>query len=369
MALLWADGFDHYSTSTTGRENMLLGVYSAIDASWLPQTTKPRNSICSLATVSQTVTNGARRSFGTTKTEVGIGAAFWWTQLPAASTTVRPITISDAANAAQVQVVVQSSGALSVYRGIVASGTLIETTASQVIFGGQWNHIEIRWKAGTTTTATDGEVQVWVNETLVIDKTGGSTVRTVNTSNLEASQVTLGLNSENGVLPAYMDDAFAWDASGAYCASQIGDKDVLPYYYDADNGDDAGLAADWTASTASSWKEMVDDTAQDGDTTHVEAATALDELDLGLAAVPNTVDGIVAVVLVNMMRKTQAGASEVSADIYESTGPTGTANAAHVLTQSYAYYHDVVHRNPVDGTTAWTYTTLSAAKQKLTRTV
>lgn len=363
MALLWADGFDHYGTSTTGTTNMGLAVWSAVDT-YVPATTLPRNSICSLRTASQ-ATTGARRSFGGQKTAVGVTGAFYWTALPASDTTCRPIVLLDQSNAAQITLNVQTSGAMRVYRGTVATGTLLYTTTTQVVYGGTWNHIEVYWVASSTISATDGTIEVWVNETKVIDLTAGSAVDNVNTSNRECSQVSFGLVSESATLPVYIDDVVAYDNSGTYNnVGPIGDKDVLPYYYDSDDAE-----TDWVRNAGANDYEAVDETAQDGDTTYLEAAVAGDMSKLGLAAVPSTVDDVIGVILVNVLRKTQAGASEVTCDFEESTGPTATSNTAHVLTQSYAYYHDVVERNPVDGTTAWNYTTLSAAKLKLTRTV
>lgn len=364
VALLKADGFDHYGTSTTGRTNMLLGAYAAVDANWLPATTKPRNGICSLAMTSVGGTGlGIRDTFGATKTYCGRAMAYWFTQLPANSTGTTLMTFSDTNNAAQMSLVLTTTGTLQVYRG-TSGGTATGSPSAQVVTSGSWAHVEMWVKAGSTTTSTDGEVEVFVNGTQVIDFTGGSTVRTINTANREYSQVICGIYTDNNIVPTYMDDAVMYDDSGSYNnAPGIGDKDVLPYYPDADGGTSA-----WVRNTGSSDFSAVNQTAQDGDTTYLEAAAAADVEDLEISAVPSTVDGIIGVVLINCLRKTQAGASEVSADIME-TGSAASSNTAHVLSQSYAYYHDVIERNPVDGTTAWTYTTVSASKIRLTRDV
>lgn len=360
MALIFADGFDHYGTSTTGSANMLLGAWASVSAQWTPATTKPRNSLCSMAhTTSDTL--GFRRTFGTTLTTVGVAGAFWYTSLPLLSTTVTPIQLLDNAGGAQISVNVTSAGFISVRSG-GSTGTQLGISAAQVISAGSWAHIECKWIASSTTSATDGTVEVYVNGTIAVNL--AANVDNVATSNREVSQVSYGIEADGaGVRPNYVDDVFAWDTTGSYCNSVIGDKDVLPYYYD---GDEA--TSDWVRNTGASDFSAVNQTAQDGDTTYIEAAVLNDTEELSVAAVPSSVDGIVAVVMVNMLRKTAAGASEVTVSLVESGG-AAAAGTAHVMTQSYAYYHDVVHRNPVDGTTAWTYTTLSAAKGRLKRTV
>lgn len=357
--LLLADGFDHYGTGSTGRTNMLLGVYSAIDTAWTPATTKPRNSICSMANASSSST-GIRRGFGSALTTVGVGCAFFYTQLPIANTTIAPMVFLDASNTEQVTLCLQSTGGLEVKRG-TRTGTSLGATTGPVISSGSWAHIEMVWVASSTISATDGTVTVYVNGTSVLAITG---VDNVATSLRECSQVVLGLIGDSTVAPSYIDDLYAWDSSGSYNNSQIGDKDVLPYYPYADTA-----TTDWVRNTGSSDFSAVNQTAQDGDTTYLEAALVDDTEELELSAVPNTVDGIVGVVLVNCLRKTAAGASEVACNIVEDATDVATTNTAHVMTQSYAYYHDVVERNPAVGTPAWTYTTLSSARLKLKRTV
>lgn len=359
--ILYGDGFDHYGSGSTGRSNMLLGAWAAVGTNWTPETTKPRNSIHSLKATSSDTT-GARKSFGSTKTTVGVAGAFFLTQLPASNTVVAPITLVDQANAAQITVVIQSSGALELKRGDRSTGTSITTTASQVVFAGSWAHIEMKVIAGSTTTSTDGSIVVYVNNTSAISLSANT--RTINTSNREYSGVVYGQHADNTILPTYMDDVYGWDTSGSYNNDiPVGDKDVLPYYMD---GDEA--TSDWTRNTGANDYGATNQTAQDGDTTYLEATAAAQVEELSISAVPSSVDGIAAAIAVSCMRKTAAGASEVEVNIVESGG-ADSGNAAHVLTQSYAYYHNVVERNPVDGTTAWTYTTLSAAKLRLERTV
>lgn len=359
MTMIWCDGFDHYGTSSTGSANMLLGAWASVPSQWVPATTKPRNSICSMAH-SGSDTLGFRRTFGTTYTTIGVMGAFWYNSLPLSSTTTTPIQLLDNAGGAQISVNVTSAGFISIRSG-GSTGTQLGISASQAITAGSWAHIEVKWVAASTISATDGTVQVKVNNTLVVDLSAN--VDNVATSNREVSQVTFGIEQDGAAIrPNYVDDVFAWNSSGSYNNDFVGDKDILPYYPDAD-----GATSDWTRNTGAADYDTVNDTSPDSDTTYIEATASGNIEKLELEAVGSNVDGVVGVLMVNFMRKTGAGASSVSCDM-EETGGAASANSAHALTQSYSYYHDPVERNPVDGTTAWTYTTLSSSKIKLNRT-
>jgi hypothetical protein len=361
MALLWMDGFDHYGTSSTGRTNMLRGVYADVDASGFPLTTNPRNSTCSWGSSAGALATGLRRVFGAAKTTVGAAGAFWLTNLPDTADLTILMSFLDIDNVAQVSLTLETDGKLTARRGTLSevqagSATTLGQTATSVFSAGVWHHIECKYVASQTV----GTFTVKVDEVEVIAVTGADTV---NTSNVEASQVLFSRLSDTNVIPAYLDDIYAWDTSGSYNNDFIGDKDILPYYYDGD-----GATTAWVRNTGSTDYEAVDDTTQDGDTTYLQAATALDVEELELSTVPATVAGIVGIALINCMRKTQAGASNVTAAAVE-TGGAVSSGTDRPMTEEYTYYSDVIERNPVGGTPAWTATTLSAMKLRLTRTV
>jgi len=376
MALLWADGFDHYGTSTTSRTNMLLGVYAQVQNTMGASTTNPRNGICSLTNAFADAANSLRRVFGGTKgtggNYVGVGGAFYLTQLPSVNDAIMLMSFNDAANLPNIALFCQSDGTLTVkahsaYSAFSSwlaanSPTVLGSSSTPAFFAGSWNHIEMK----ATFHNTTGRVYVYANGVNVID-TGAGGVDTVSTnfsgvSNaVEASQVEFMRCNSSSVLPWYMDDIFAWDHTGSYNNDVIGDKDVLPYYYDGD-----GATVQWVRNTGSNDYEMVDETVQDGDTTYLQASNASDVQEFTLGGIPSTVSDIVAVVLVNLMRKTQAGACNVRADIVE-TGGSASTGTDNEMTEEYQYWHDVVERNPA-GSAQWTYTTLNDSKLRLTRT-
>lgn len=355
MALLWADGFDHYGTGTTGRTNMLRGPWAEVSIQ-SPSTTNPRNGICSLS-----LTSGyCRRVFGAAKTTVGVGMAFYLTALPTTANRQSLIRLRDANNADQITLTVGTTGTIVLHSG-GPTGTSLYTTGV-VIRAGEWIHMETKWVANSTAGATDGSVEVRINETAVITYTGD----VVATSLLECSQVVF-MTQDTGSYPGYLDDVWAWDTATDATntiADFIGDKDVLTFVPDED-----GATSDWVResdSPSASDFSKVNEAAPDDDTTYLEAANVNDTEDLGIETIPETIDGIVAAIAVNMMRKTDAGAAAVTPYIVGGSGGLGTGSA-HTLTEAYAYYHDVVELDP-DTSTAWTAATLSASSIRLKRT-
>jgi hypothetical protein len=366
MSMLWADGYDHYGTGANGRLEMLKGVYSEVGASgWLPTATKPRNGAYSLENTN--CSNGAyvRRPFGAALTEVGIVKAFWFTQLPATATGTVLFVFSDANNGAQISIVVTPSGALSAYRGAAASGTLLDTSATQPFKAGKWNVVGAKVTAGSTISATDGSVVIYYGSAAVLTLSG--TVDTINTSLREYSQVSIGAFSNNAIAPAFMDDVIAYSTTGSnVLVAHPGDNfvEVVPV-----NGD--GAANDWVRSTSGNTTgdgfAEVDDAVADDDTTYLEAQAAADEQELEIGTVDSTADDILGVIVVNKMRKTTTGACGVTVGVKETGGASASGSEHADIGQTYAYEHDVFERNPVDGTSKFTPTTLSASKVVLTR--
>ena len=85
MAIIWAEGFDHYGTGDTGRSNMLRGpwAYMAGQLYVSPQTTQKRTGSGSLKFAPNPATGqGARRVLGTARFVVGIAFGIYCTTLP-----------------------------------------------------------------------------------------------------------------------------------------------------------------------------------------------------------------------------------------------------------------------------------------------
>lgn len=377
MAILWADGFDHYGSSTTGMTNMLLGPWAEITTTGSghgPQDSVVRNGPYAWKT-STDWESRLRRVLGGPRTTIGLACAFQIELLPNANDGLAIMQFNDAANGPQVTLVLQSTGILTIKLGGVLTGSpprfggtdLVSSTVP-VIAAGTWHHIEMKWVSNSVDAdGADGYVAVRVNEVEAAAYNGDVCA----TANLECSQIHLlrratGSTGANGY-NLYVDDVYAWNDSGDGDNDDwIGDKDVLIFYPDADGSTD-----EWTAlGGGTKFSEVIETEAApaagpDGDTSYIQAVNSGDIQELEVETLPTEVSGIIAVVLVNMMKKTEAGASNVTPGII-SNGSTATGTA-HSMTEAYAYYHDVIANNP-DGAIPWTATTLGDAKIKLHRT-
>ena len=358
MALLWADGFDHYLTGATGRTNMLAGSWAEVFSGHTPETTKPRNSICSLAC---TGAGNSRRVFGSDLSAVGVGGAFWVTTLPTQASKTYYFSLQDSGNVTQVALVAGTTGTLELRLGSI-TGTVLATSAV-CITAGAWHHVEMFWESATGASGVnaDGTVIVKVDEATVISLVGN--VDNVSTANLHASQVYIFGNSPvGGATGMYLDDVFAWDTTTSENNDFLGDKDILPYYTDAD-----GATVEWTPSSGTDHYEMVNYSASepDGDTSYLQAGVNGDVEELEVETIPASIQNIVAAVMFNVAKKTDAAACAFTPALI-SNAAVGSGSA-HTLTEGYVYYYDPIALDP-DTSTAWTAATLGAAQVRLTRT-
>lgn len=323
MTLLWCDGLDHYGVNG----NMSEGAWGSVTVSTL-SSTNPRTGTHHLRFTG----NGNRRVLGGAKTTVGTAAAIYLSALPNQNAQVTPFDFRDAANSSQIQVVIQSTGTISIYRG--NKTTLLDTTASPVITAEAYQHIECM----VFFSQTVGTVEVRVNGVTVTSLTG---IDTVATSLVECSQINYG-HIGTGSTTMDMDDIYAYDDTGSYNNTFIGDRRVLTLFPDADT-----IQADWSIVGAASGYQAIDDTTPDGDSTYIAATTSgspgtISEFEL--QDLPDGISAISAVMLVGMMRKTEAGTADVQMSIISSDVESQGTNRP--MTEIYTYYGDVFEVDP-----------------------
>ncbi len=359
MTLLWCDGFDHYGTDTT---NMTDGAWAEVGSSGFSlNTDNPRTGSHALRyTDSSASKTNTRRVLGGAKVTVGLGAVFWYSNLPNVNDKSMIFEFRDAANASQVSIVLQSTGVIEVKRGSTETGTTLGDSVTPAITAEAYTHMEVI----TTIDDSAGAVEVRVNGVTVVSLTG---VDTKNTSNTESSQVTVGTvsgtSSLTGVTTMYIDDLFCYDTDGSFNNTFLGDRKVLTLFPDADTAQ-----ADWSWNAGPSAFQAIDDTDPDDDATYIFANPGgspapvsefdIDDLPVGVSAVS-------AVMLVNRMRKTDAGVANVQPSLVSASSET--AGADRVLTEAYTYYHEVIEVDP-DTAAPFTPAAVNAAKIKLERT-
>lgn len=352
MALLFCDGFDHYGTSTT---KMLDGVYAEVGGVVSLSSANPRTGSIGLRISGGTTASSTnvRRVLGGAKTTVGIGGAFFYPGLPTGNNQQRLFQFNDAANSPQIQVLIQSTGTIEVFRGNVAASLGI--TASPVIVSNAYQHVE----AVVFFSQTVGTVEVRVNGVTVLSLSG---IDTVATSLVECSQVLVGggVGGANQFERTDLDDFFVYDNTSSYNNTFIGDRRVLTLFPNANTA-----TADWTAVGAATGYECIDEASPNDDTDYISAATSGLVSQFGLQNLPAGISAINAVVIVERARKTEAGTANTQVSIV--SGASTSNGADKPLTEIYTYRQDVFQTDPASAA-PFTPAEVDALQFKVART-
>lgn len=331
MALLFIDGFDHYTTLTQ---------------KW---TGARANGADINAAAKRYGTQGLRvgadggyyRTFSSTPATVVVGAAFY---LPSAAYQENSASFAlwyfrEGLSTIHVTVALTAAGRINITRG----GTTSLATGSQVLDPLRWYYVEakayIADASGTVEVRVDGVVDAtYTGDT----RNGGSGY---------VDNVVIG-NPVNANY-TYADDVYMLDTTGATNTTFLGDLRVEAIYPTG-----AGATTDWTPSTGANWQN-VDEATPDSDTTYNSTAVAsnFDTYAYGnLTPTSGTVHGLG---WYGFVRKDDAGTRTV-APVYR-TGGTDYEGAALAVSDSYAYLRELSETNP-DTSSAWTISAVNGAE-------
>jgi len=351
MALLWCDSFDHYGTLA----NMLNGAWAELASTGVSlNTTRPRTgSTCLRITQNSPSSNIARRVLGGAKTTVGLGMALWIPNLPPGNNEQQIFRWSDATNAVQLVLFLQSTGVLELKRGGTVS---LGLTSTPVIVANAYQHVECI----AFFSQTVGTFECRVNGVTVLSLSGIDTCATALT---ECSQVNIaGSFSGSGFssTDCYVDDLFCYDDTSSYNNTFIGDRRVLTLFPDANTA-----TADWTAVGAASGYLCIDEASPNDDTDYITAATTGLVSQFGLQDLPGGISVVNAVVMVERARKTEAGTANTKVSIV--SGASSTAGADKPLTEVYTYRQDVFQTDPASAA-PFTVANVNALQFKVERT-
>lgn len=351
MALLWCDGFDHYGT--IGR--MSNGAWAEITSVGVQlNTTNPRTgTTCLRVTQNGPSSNIARRVLGGAKTTVGLGMAVWIPNLPPGNNEQKFFSWQDAANATQLVLFLQSTGVLELKRG---GNVSLGVTSTPVIVAGAYQHVECI----AFFSQTVGTFECRVNGVTVLSLSG---IDTVASSLVECSQVNIcGSFTGSGFssTDCYVDDVFAYDDTGSYNNTFIGDRRVLTLFPNANTS-----TADWTPVGAATGYECIDEANPDDDTTYITAGTTGLASQFGLQNLPAGISVVSAVVMVERARKTEAGTANTKVSLV--SGASTAAGADKPLTEVYTYRQDVFQIDPATAA-PFTAAAVDALQLKVERT-
>lgn len=233
------------------------------------------------------------------------------------------------------RVVMSSSGQLDFW-----SGTALVATSDDSITSGMWHTIEMKVhmsNAGSVVCRLNGAVMPGVE--------GTETKDMLYVDSSVSKVIIYGGNYYSGTFK--YDDFYFLDTSGTENNDFLGQVRVVTRFADAD-----ATPNDFTATGAGTTKaDRVSEVVPDDDTTYLSSDTVGDEENFSFAALPSTVDTVLAVQAVSLSRKDGAGDRLVKHNI-RSGAATGTGTA-HGLADGYTYTLDIFEQDP-NTSAAWT---------------
>lgn len=337
MALIKFDGFDGatvaelsslYGYTVGGSPSLATGRY--------PGSLNSR----SLLWAGGNTTDYLEVPFGSSKSQFVIGIAF-----QAANNTAlqRVITLRNGATEA-VNIVKSTGGLLQVRAG---TSTTTLATGTQVLSGGQWYYLEIKFDY---TGSGNPTVTVRVNGTTDVTYNGSLNAQTAITL------VRFGFSFSTVICPVnmYLDDFYLLDFTGSVNTNFLGDvrvEMVVPAAEDSNTG--------FAANTGTTY-EAVDDATQDGDTTYIHGNAVNDNIAFDVSTLSNTPTAIYGVAVQAVAKKTDSGVRAVRTNLTSSASTSNGSSAT--LTTSYAATAPQIVEQDPNGNIAWTRAAVEAAK-------
>lgn len=353
MSIEWMDNFSQYGVDEL---NMLDGLWAdrISGGAFGPNLVADPDGV-SGGLVLNLVSGSMRRVLSTAKTTVGVAFRLWMDQLPISSNQrYQVLQFTDAVNAEQITLLIETTGVISAYRGAgTAAGTLLGSTAVPALVAGAWNHIEMK----VLFSQTVGTVGIKVNEVSVLALTGQDTVAT---ALVECSQIKFtGLCYNGDDDECYIKDVIVWNADGSVNNDFMGDLQVVTIVPTSDD-----TFAGWTSTGANGFS-VIDETTPD-DADYINAVTPPPAaVVFGLSNLDPDVTVVKGLMTIVRTLKTDAGAANLQIGL--TSGASTDNGADRPITTAATYYGDISELDP-NTASAWTRTTVDAAKLRVNRT-
>ena len=347
MALLWADGFDHYGTDNTMLTQMGYSFFS--------------NGTIGGNTVARTGTGCVR---WTNYNFSGLGR-----NLDAAITTcitsfaINPVSavasnnmgvrfLISGATVTLCRVVIGTLNQVQVYNG----AALVGQTANNVVPTGTYTSIQVK----VIRSATVGSIEVRVNGGTSV---GGVTltVSGLNLGTIDIDSLQLGSQVSDGTggCNFYFDDWIICDNAGTTCNDFLGDRRCDTGYPNADTA-----TMQWTPSTGTTGFNRVNTTPA-VDTSYLEAGTVGNIAEFARPPIGISTTDIAAVMVVARVTKTDAGTATIRLGVHSgATVLNGPSIVPGVTT--YAYVRQPFEVDP-NGSIPWTKASVDAMTTRITR--
>lgn len=360
MAIVWADGFDHYGNGTTGTEGrdfMKQGAWAELSSGngtppYIENDNSRTGDCCMRVAFNSLGTDSpkARRVLGASQIVVGCALGIYFHSLPNSNGNWG-FQFRNNSNQNIVYVCIQSDGAIAVYTG---SGLSLLASSDPVITALSWQHIE----AKVIIDNVVGAIEVRVNGLTVINLTD------LNLGTSGSTQMVFGMPAGKGGEASKTvdwDDIVVWNDVGANNNDFLGPVRVETLFPTADTAQ-----ADWSFSGAASGYECIDENPNDADTTYIASDTAGQVSEFEFADTPPETANIKGIYIPLSGKLVAAGTGNVQVSLVSgvdvSLGPDQT------LTTAYTYWGGVHELDPATGE-AWTKEAVDAALIRIEKTI
>jgi len=364
MAIIFAEGFDHYGdTPNGGRTAMLAGEWAQFNVS-NPNvvelvTTQKRTGTHSMRIGYSTGTGSpncqARRVVGAARTIIGMGLGVFFTTLPIINRR-HGFEFRNASNGRIVMFTVQSDGAIGVYTAAGLEPALLIAT-DPVITAAAFNHIEVKVVIDNVV----GEIEIRVNGIVVLHETD------LNLGTSGCTQIVYGTPTGVDIIPSdqdlnwYIDDIVTWDDAGTENVDFVGPMRVETIWPVADT-----IQADWLKVGAADGYDCINEVPPDGDTTYLVTENAGDISEFELGTLPPETVEIAGVYIPTMARIEDAGVGNIKTSLVSGADVSDGADVP--LTTVYTYWGSVHEKDPATDA-KWTKSGLEAALLRVEKTV
>lgn len=344
MALLWFDGFDHYTNtnSTSGFDAFVAGIYSTDNTNVVGSAEMPElGSRAFRASGSGVSGVGIRWLLGKSDTTDGTYGLGFHLYIGTLQQTKRFAGFTDSVGTIKFQIGANSSGQLEIYSGS-GTGAILATGSNQVPVG-ELLHFEIK----IIQHPTEGSIEVRVNgQTWVV-------ADNINTST-GISSFFLRSSSGTGTANYYYDNLYFWDGTGDDNNDWLGERNVYTLMPASD-----GSETDWVLSTGSDGYALINGVPPGSG--YIEALNVGDVSSFGLGDLPTTDINIIGMRMSVSASKTGTSLTEIA------FGPGSERGAPFALTQDQYLRGSEIWENNPDTDEPWTPGEINSLEIELER--
>lgn len=350
MAIIWADGFDHYGIGSQTHDILhnLVG-YELVGGTG----TYVRGTIVRTGTGAVGLAQQAnlRRNIPAKK-RVGLAFAIYRVDLEGTGISQGGYAFIRQSNRRAVSVAIEPNGALTVRvdgapgggtTDSVNTGTLLGSTESGIFTSAAWHHLETYIVADSIV----GEIEIRLN---------GVTVFKMVDIDTGDDEITTTMNRSNSAF-TYMDDYVVWDTSGDTNNTFIGPARIYTSFPNSDTE-----IADFGVVGSATGYGAVNEASPDMGTSYIHGGVTGDASEFGIQEMPPETEAIIGVFVPTLAKLGGSGSGGLrGAMVSDSVTHVGIETP---LTAAYFYHGAAYEVDPATGQ-PWTKEALALARVRV----